>query len=201
MRVYLLRHGETDWNTVRRLQGGMDIPLNANGVRQAASWRPYFDRMQLAAIYSSSLDRALHTAVLATGRQPCIIPAFNERGFGVWEGRTWVELESTVTELDERWNDNDFYPPGGESRLDLYHRVHTALRETVFECEAGADIPANILIVAHGASGHAILSSLLKQPLEARADLPALPNASLTVLDIHSGQASLLGQVTAEVSA
>ena len=191
MRVYLLRHGETDWNTVRRLQGSVDIPLNATGIRQAESWRPHFDGMNLDGIYSSSLDRALHTAALATGRPACIIPDFNERDFGIWEGRTWSDLESTVSEFDERWNDNNFYPPGGESRFDLYHRVHRALSQTVGE----HDEDHEILIVAHGASGHAIMSSLLKHPIDARATLPILTNASLTIMDVHDGEASLAGQV------
>src|SRR3954468_25046965 len=108
MRVYLLRHGETDWNVARRLQGTMNTPLNANGIRQAESWRTYFDRIQFAGIYSSALDRALHTGWLATGRPACIIEAFNERGFGEWEGRTWPDLERTVSEFDLRWNDNTF---------------------------------------------------------------------------------------------
>lgn len=193
MRVYLLRHGETDWNVNRRLQGAMDIPLNANGERQAERWRPYFDRLRLAAIYSSSLDRALATAVRATGRPACIIPSFNERGFGDWEGRTWNELESDVEGLDECWNDNSFQPPGGESRIHLFDRVHAGLRETVLE-HRGDD---EVLIVAHGASGHAVMSSLLGSPIEARGDLPLLLNASLTILDLHSDRASLVGQILA----
>src|ERR1700733_1895814 len=68
VRIYLLRHGETDWNVVRRLQGSVDIPLNNTGISQAAHWRSYFDDIPLAGIYSSSLDRALQTAALATGR-------------------------------------------------------------------------------------------------------------------------------------
>ena len=68
MRLYLLRHGETDWNVGRRLQGLIDTPLNPKGMKQAAGWRPYFDRIRLAAIYSSSLTRAIDTAALATGQ-------------------------------------------------------------------------------------------------------------------------------------
>jgi 2,3-bisphosphoglycerate-dependent phosphoglycerate mutase len=191
MRVYLLRHGETDWNVVRRLQGSVDTPLNEKGMRQAASWRPYFDGLRLAAIYSSSLDRALQTAFLATGRVSCVIPDFNERGFGSWEGQIWGDLESSIAEFNERWNDNDFYPPGGESRLDLYNRVSRALSQTVLE-HAPDD---EILIVAHGASGHAILSVLLDHPLEARGSLPVLHNAHLTILDVQSNRGTLIGQL------
>src|SRR5215468_5147094 len=127
MRVFVLRHGETDWNVARRLQGQVNTSLNTNGVRQALDWRPFLDRRRFAAVYSSALDRSLHTAMLATGSPACIIEGFNERGFGEWEGRTWPELEGAVTELDSRWNDNSFYPPGGESRQQLFGRVGSAL--------------------------------------------------------------------------
>src|SRR5258705_9315467 len=140
MRVYLLRHGETDWNVARRMQGTMNTPLNAKGIRQAESWRPYFDRMHFAGIYSSALDRALNTAWLATGLPACIIEGFNERGFGEWEGQTWADLERTVSEFDIRWGDNTFRPPAGESRQHLFDRVEQALKTTVFEHQAADDI-------------------------------------------------------------
>jgi 2,3-bisphosphoglycerate-dependent phosphoglycerate mutase len=192
MRIYLLRHGETNWNIVRRLQGSVNTPLNENGIRQAESWRPYFDRMQFDGIYSSALDRALHTAVLATGRPACIIEGFNERGFGEWEGRTWPELESTVSEFDIRWSDNSFHPPGGESRLQLFDRVQSALQEITLQ----HNLRDEVLIVAHGASGHAILSSLLHHPVEHRGTLPVLTNASLTIADVRAEGGILIGQWT-----
>jgi broad specificity phosphatase PhoE len=157
----------------------IDTPLNPKGVRQAEAWRPYFDRIRLGAIYSSSLQRAIDTAVLATGRPACIIDGFNERGFGVWEGTTWQELQQTVSEFDERWNEDSFCPPGGESRQALYRRVETALDDVVFQ-HAETD---EVLIVAHGASGHAIMGTLLDRPISDRSSLPVLLNASLTILE------------------
>lgn len=191
MRVYFLRHGETDWNVVRKLQGSIDTPLNNIGVEQAIRWRPYFERLQLAGVYSSALDRALHTAILATGRPGCIVREFNERGFGEWQGRTWAELENTVTELDVRWNDNAFSPPGGESRLQLFNRVKKGLDPIIADHRPQDEI----LIVAHGASGHAILATLLGYPMEARGNLPTLTNASLTIVDVESSAVSLVGSV------
>lgn len=191
MRIYLLRHGETDWNVARRLQGSMDIPLNAKGLDQAGWWRSYFASLPLAAVYSSSLDRALQTSWLATGRSACIIPGFNERGFGQWEGEQWQNLEKTVSEFDDRWNDNSFYPPGGESRQGLFRRVEDALDQTIRRHPAGEDV----LIVAHGASGHAILSSLLGQSIDARGSLPMLRNAQLTIVEAGSGVGILVEQL------
>jgi broad specificity phosphatase PhoE len=191
VRVYLLRHGETDWNVVRRVQGSIDTSLNSVGIRQAESWRPYFDRLHLAGIYASSLQRALHTATLATGRPACITPGFDERRFGDWEGILWEELRTSISNFDERWSENSFCPPRGESRCGMFSRVLCALRETVFEHQAGD----NVLIVAHGASGHAILCGLLGHPIEARTNLPVLHNGSLTIAEHRSNQWYLAGQV------
>ena len=194
MRVYFLRHGETDWNLLRRLQGTIDTPLNDTGIEQALRWRSYFDRLRLAGVYSSALNRALHTAVLATGRPGCVIEQFNERAFGDWQGLTWPELENTVTELDIRWADNAFCPPGGESRLDLFTRVKLAL-DAILSDHSPQD---EILIVAHGASGHAILATLLGYPIESRGSLPTLTNASLSIVDIHSKSVSLVASALSQ---
>src|SRR5687767_10322687 len=96
MRIYLLRHGETEWNVEGRIQGQLDVPLSGVGIKQALGWRPYFDRINLAGIYSSILSRATETAFLATGRLPCLIPDFNERCWGELQGRVWERQLETV---------------------------------------------------------------------------------------------------------
>jgi broad specificity phosphatase PhoE len=195
LRLYLLRHGETDWNVEHRLQGSKNTCLNALGVCQAESWRLYFDRLRLSAIYSSSLERALHTSVLATGRPACIIPGFDERGFGDWEGSLWDDLNASIPEFNERWNDNSFCPPRGESRIALFDRVQSALKETVFKHHSSDEI----LIVGHGGSGHAIVCSLLGHPIESRSSLPALANGSLTIVEQRSTAWHLITQMPADV--
>jgi broad specificity phosphatase PhoE len=195
VRLYLLRHGETDWNVEHRLQGSRNTYLNRLGICQAESRRSYFDRIHLAAIYSSSLERALHTAVLAAGRPSCIIPGFDERGFGDWEGSLWDDLTVSIPEFNEKWNDNSFCPPNGESRFALFDRVWTALAETVL----AHDPSAEVLIVGHGGSGHAILCALLGYPIEARSSLPELANGSLTILEQRSSEWHLVGQIPATV--
>jgi broad specificity phosphatase PhoE len=151
--------------------------------------------MRLAGIYSSSLERALHTASLATGRPACIIPGFDERAFGDWEGSLWDDLTISIPEFHEKWSDNSFCPPNGESRLALFNRVRSALKQTVFEYASSDEI----LIVGHGGSGHAILCVLLDYPIEARSSLPALDNGSLTIVEQRSTEWHLVGQLPAEV--
>ena len=195
MRLYLLRHGETDWNVEHRLQGSRNTFLNHHGISQAESWRPYFDRIRFAAIYSSSLERTLHTAALAIRRPACIIAGFDERSFGDWEGSRWDDLTVSIPEFDAKWIDNSFSPPNGESRFALFDRVRSALKQTVLEHAASDEI----LIVGHGGSGHAILCSLLNYPIEARSTLPELDNGSLTIVEQRSKEWHLVGQLPAEV--
>src|SRR4029077_17758268 len=107
MRIYFLRHGETDWNVARRIQGRTDIALNSNGVKQATLWRPFFERISLAGVFSLSLFRSMETAVLATRRPPCVIDELNERNYGEWEGRVWNDIADHEPDFDLRWRRAD----------------------------------------------------------------------------------------------
>ena len=173
MRIYLLRHGETQWNVDGRIQGQLDVPLSPAGVEQALSWRPYFDRTKLAGVYSSALSRASETALLATGRVPCLIPDFNERCFGELQGQVWERQLETVL---------DFCPPGGETRQQLEMRVRAAWEQLVSGHSAGDEL----LIVCHGGSGRVIL--------EHAGGAPALlGNASLAVISYEFKRWSIIG--------
>ena len=178
MRIYFLRHGETDWNVAKRIQGRTDIALNSNGVRQAKLWRPFFDRIRLAGVYSSSLSRAMETAKLASNRPPCVIDDLNERHYGEWEGRVWTEIAGDSPDFDRHWRRADSSPPGGESRLQLHARVHRAMDSIV----ASHDADSELLVVAHGGSGKAVLGYATKLSIDELFRIPAIGNAALTIL-------------------
>jgi len=178
MRIYFLRHGETDWNVARRIQGRTDIALNANGVMQARRWRHFFDRILLAGVYSSSLSRAMETAVLATSRPPCVIDELNERNYGEWEGRVWNDIADHDPDFDRRWRRADSSPPGGESRLEMHARVYQAMDSIV----ASHDKNSELLVVAHGGSGKAVLGYANKMSIEELFGVPAILNAAMTIL-------------------
>jgi len=179
MRIYFLRHGETDWNVARRIQGTTDIALNSNGVSQARRWRPFFDRIQLAGVYSSSLSRAMETAVLVSRRPPCVIDELKERNYGEWEGRIWTDIAGNDPDFDRRWRRADSSPPGGESRLEMHARVYRAMDSIV----ASHDADSELLIVAHGGSGKAVLGYANKMSIEELFGIPAIGNAEMTILD------------------
>ena len=178
MRIYFLRHGETDWNVARRIQGRTDIGLNSNGVRQAKLWRPFFDRIPLAGVYSSSLSRAVDTAVLASSRPACVIEELNERHYGEWEGKVWSDIAGRDPDFDRRWRLADSSPPGGESRLQLHARVSRAMDSIV----ASHDANSELLVVAHGGSGKAVLSYAMELSIDQTSGMPAIGNATMTLL-------------------
>jgi broad specificity phosphatase PhoE len=121
----ILRHAPTTWNESRRLQGMTDVPLSPAGEAAARGWRlplPAAGWKRLC----SPLQRARRTAELM---QPvadvCVDPRLREMSFGVWEGRTIVELRAVVGQefLDAERRGLDFQPPGGESPRTVMMRI------------------------------------------------------------------------------
>lgn len=113
----VLRHAPTTWNDSRRLQGMTDVPLSVDGEALAKSWclpGPADGWRRVC----SPLMRARRTAELLKPAAPVAIePRLREMSFGIWEGRTIVELRATVGAefLDAERRGLDFQPPGGES--------------------------------------------------------------------------------------
>ena len=89
--ILLVRHGETDWNLQRRVQGHSDTPLNDNGRAQALALADTLDDVELDAVYASDLARAFETARIVAERRGLTVtsvPGLRERNFGTWEGLT-----------------------------------------------------------------------------------------------------------------
>ena len=150
-RILAIRHGETAWNVDTRIQGHLDIPLNEKGQWQAQRLaRALAARDNIHAIYSSDLQRAHHTAqaiAAATGAPLRTNPGLRERGFGIFEGKTYVEIEQTWPEESEHWRRRvpHWAPPGGESLLQVRERITRTLHELA-ACHPGEQI----VVVAHG---------------------------------------------------
>lgn len=101
MKLYLTRHGQTDWNIERRAQGRTDVPLNAVGREQAKDLAEKLSGLDFDAVYASPLKRAAETARIATGGSSEIIydDRLLERSFGQYEGKvvaSWLELVDGV---------------------------------------------------------------------------------------------------------
>ena len=124
-RIWLVRHGSTDWSEQGRFTGWADLPLNAEGRRQAESLGARMDRGD-AVIWSSDLRRAVETATLAFG-PPRADPRVREIDFGRLEGLTWEECDDRTRA--ELLAFEGFRAPGGESVADLRRRARSFLQE------------------------------------------------------------------------
>lgn len=194
MRQYLVRHGESVYNVESRVQGQADVPLSDLGRRQAeslAGWtRGLPADVTIDEIWSSPLARARETATAiaaALGLPLLIEEGLAELHAGIFQGHLWADLEAAFPDEVARWRsgDADYAIPGGESRAGLAARGRASLEKL-------AQRPAqHMIVVAHGGVLTAALGSLLGRthPLLAQAaerpftKLPALANASLTLLD------------------
>ncbi len=164
-RILAIRHGETPWNIQGRIQGHIDIGLNAKGLLQAALVGKAFDQTSevvrggcaldhfssSAAIYSSDLIRAYCTAeeISKTLRLPIAKDRrLRERHFGDFEGKTWSEIDEHSPEVARKWRERDpeWRPgEGSESLLDLQARVKEVVNDL-----ASQHLGGQIVIVSHG---------------------------------------------------
>ncbi len=106
MKIYLIRHGQTDWNIQGRIQGSHDIPLNETGRRQAELLAKGMDSRPVSRIFSSTLTRAMETAERISSRQKveiCFMPQLIEVEFGKWEGMTWEEIMEAYPKEYRLW--------------------------------------------------------------------------------------------------
>ncbi|BCV21194.1 alpha-ribazole phosphatase [Moorella sp. Hama-1] len=190
-RVYLVRHGETEWNHTMRYQGHSDIALSATGRRQAELLRERFRGIKLDAIYASDLNRAKETAAVIAaphGLQVQEVPALRELNFGAWEGLTYQEIiASYPRELDTwRRNPGTTIVPGGESFQQVKERALAAF-EDIVATEAGR----TLLLVAHGGSLRSLICALLGLDLTAVWRF-RLDNTGVSVVDCYDEQRILV---------
>ncbi len=122
--VWLVRHGETEWNAEGRFQGWTDVPLNETGRAQADLLRDVLDRHEFDSIWSSDLVRAVETARIAVG-EPAVDRRLRELDFGDLEGAVWDELDSEIRAGLKEFE--SFRAPGGESAAGFVERVFAFL--------------------------------------------------------------------------
>jgi len=140
-RLVTVRHGETDWNLARRIQGQMDVPLNETGRLQALALTNTLAGFTPTLIVSSDSQRAVVTAIpFATQHKTPIhlSPGLREIYVGTWEGLHIAEAERQHPEEYARWHSGEDFPRGGgETRAQTARRVADALLEAVRRDDAG----------------------------------------------------------------
>jgi probable phosphoglycerate mutase len=194
--VLFIRHGETDWNRIKRIQGHVDIPLADSGLAQAEQLAQRLvaearEGKRLDAVYSSDLLRAQQTAkpfAEALGMPLQLREGLRERWYGVFQGHDSDEIKAKFPKEYALWQTHDagFVPPGGESQRAFYERVLEAVRPMVAKHPNG-----RIACIAHGGVLDCVYRMAAGLPLEAPRDWPLL-NSSINVVDFTNGAAKIV---------
>ena len=166
-RIIAIRHGETAWNVNTRIQGQLDIGLNQTGRWQAHRLALALAGEPIKAIYSSDLLRAWDTALSianATGLAVQTVEGLRERSFGVFQGKTFQEIEAHWPEQALRWRKREpaFEPEGGESLLRFRERITQTLQML-----AAQHPSEQIVVVAHGGVMDVLYRAATRQEIQA----------------------------------
>lgn len=179
-RVWLIRHGETDWNAEGRWQGRAPVPLNASGQAQAAALGRYLAAQQTRydGFYSSPLLRAMQTAqAIATSLAIPIQsePRIAEIDLGDWQGLTRAEVQAwdaqRYADYTAAWPDDP--PPNGESWLQVRERARAGFDDLVAQYAGDT-----LALVSHGGTIGQLITSLFGD-----IERPTLTNTSLTLVE------------------
>lgn len=186
LRIFLIRHGETEWNKQNRLQGNSDINLSPEGLHQAIMLAEHAPFQHVDAIYSSDLTRAVATANVLAERFDLDVktmPELRETNFGDWEGRFISELaEEFPVAFGKFFTDPErCHPPHGETFLEAQARVMIGIREIISNHD-----DQNIIVVSHGSAIRLILGAALDMPIHKMWAIAQF-NMALNVLRVDDG--------------
>lgn len=192
LQLYITRHGETEWNIERRMQGHKDSKLTAKGIKDAAALGNRLKDVEFSRIYTSSSGRTVHTAELIRGN--CNIPiikedSLREINLGDWEGKTNDEIRGLdPQELKIFWETPHLYSPKtGESFFQVRDRIGTVLKRIIDENRNG-----NVLIVTHAVVVKTIMSIFKALPVERVWDPPFVKGTSLCIVEIDKGNSTVV---------
>lgn len=191
--VYLLRHGQTDFNAQgNKYCGRTDIPMNEKGLRQANELREQMQGMVFDGVFSSPLNRAKETACIVTGQEPQTDERLIEIDFGLWEGKTRGDFVVEDPEAWEQWErDPMLHRAGrtGESGAEVLERVTSFFNDLA---------PGNYLVVAHNGVNRLFLAHQLGMPLRNYRKL-VQENSRITRLRISEEEGFVLEMLNAKL--
>lgn len=195
MKIYLCRHGETEWNKENRIQGNVNIPLNEAGINLAKQTKLGFDQEGLAfdKVYSSTLDRAIQTAQILCGHDNIKKDSrICEIDFGVYEGEpvpmTLPDDEHFKNLFQCFQNPHAYVPKGGESYEQVIKRANDFLSTEVYQ---ETNLDQTVLIAAHGGIIRALVGIIENQSLENFWTI-SQPNLSVNILEYNGQRIQIL---------
>jgi probable phosphoglycerate mutase len=189
-KLYLVRHGETEWNALSKVQGNMDTELNDMGIKQAEFVANRLAKENIDVLYTSSLKRAKATAqriAAQTNIELKELHEFREIRLGPWEGLTLIEINEKYADHYKIYRENptDFNMPGAETFLQVSERFCNAIHNIVAE-----NMDKKIVIVSHGAAIKAAIISILGIDIS-HYNKFRIDNASISILNFsdkyHNG--------------
>lgn len=195
MKIYLIRHGQTEWNVLRRLQGRADIELNQKGRELARVTAKAMEGIDFSRIYSSPLKRAYETAQIIRGSRPVEIivdDRLQEISFGRFEGLCCDKDKYNIPDphfVDFFEHPDRYNPPeDGESIVDLCGRTTAFLYEIVDNKEYEKE---TILVSTHGAALMGLLSSVHQCDVAHFWNGGVHKNCAVTILSVTNGQITI----------
>lgn len=170
--LYLVRHGETEYNKYDRIQGqGVDAELNDLGEKQSKALADYFESIDLDKIFSSSMTRAKQTAEIIAKEKKMSVSSSKElveMSYGTMEGVDKEEVQADIDKLHKNWDDGmvTLAPDQGESPVDVYRRANKKMMQLV-EAHQGECL----LFVLHGRLLRILLAVWLEMGLNRMSEL------------------------------
>ncbi len=198
MKLYLTRHGQTEWNVQKRMQGQNNSPLTELGKWQATQLGNYLQSVQFDCVYSSSSPRALQTTELVRGKRSFPIIAcddLREISLGEWEGMTFADAEKHYPEQYYKfWHQPEsYYRSDSESFEELRQRTSSAIEKI-----AHRHSYETVLIVAHGVVLRTLYTYFKGQSISELANSPHIHSACLCLVE-NNGDAWNILQWNEEV--
>ncbi|WP_156352990.1 histidine phosphatase family protein [Blautia glucerasea] len=197
MKLYVLRHGKTSWNALRKVQGAADIPLAKEGIDLAEKVGENLKDVPFDLCFTSPLLRARQTAMLVLGRRAEQIPVISDKriqeiDFGVLEGTQFKDEEGNVIsrEMEVFFKDPQNFPrpENGENISDILKRTREFWEEKINDPSLQ---DKTILIASHGCAVRALLQNIYQDPDDFwHGCVP--PNCSISLVEVIDGKAVLL---------
>lgn len=187
MRLFMVRHGETEWNSERRLQGQADAPLSDKGRAQATALAPLFaNGFAPDVVVTSDLPRATATAAILGFPEARLDARFREINVGQWTARLIADIRAEDEAAYKGWRAGSFTPPEGETWAVFKGRVAEGVRTLAAEGHESA------LVVAHGGVIRAACEALID--LSPSKVVPVGP-ATVTIFDVEDGEDGLVARL------
>ncbi len=192
VRLFLIRHAETEWNNARIFQGHLDSTVTSRGLEQAAELAKRLASEGIAAVYSSDQNRSVQTAQAVASRLGLpVIPRaeLREIDTGDWTGMSYQDARAQWPDVYDHWKNRPdlLQMPGGESVVQVQQRALRFIDEVRLR-----HVGQTVCVVTHNTVVRAILCHLLGWPLARLWEGPRQPNCAINLIEFRDGKADIL---------